>query len=171
MPGLGVRCELHALARRLILSGILASMPRQPRRDRWRRRCSSRTLKPLSLGGLWLAVMLAAPSACAVWATPNEIIRRGHSAAAECCRARRSRPAPSAAAAAKSSDREAGRVPRRPPRRGSIPAGRRSPSSVVGEPLRCAAAHVVEREVLGDAPAPARRCRRWMSHTPHSMTT
>ena len=86
-----------------IVSGIFASMALSPAGS-MAPPFSSRTLKPLSLGGLWLAVILAAPSACRS-VTPNEMIGVGM-------------PPPqkwtgmplaastSAAAAAKSSDRK-----------------------------------------------------------------
>ncbi len=63
----------------------------------------SRTLKPLSWGGLWLAVMLIAPSA---WrsVTPNEITGVG-TPPPQKCTGMPLAASTSAAAAAKSSDR------------------------------------------------------------------
>ena len=48
------------------MSGIRASISSRPS-GAMAPPCSSRTLKPLSVGGLWLAVMLTAPAA--PWAT------------------------------------------------------------------------------------------------------
>ena len=110
---------------------------------------SSRTLKPLSLGGLWLAVILAAPNACRS-VTPNEMIGVGMPppqkwtgmplAASNlgCRRGEILRPEALVAA-----DHHAAARFRRVNR-----------LQVIGKPLR-GAAHIVEREVLGDASTPA----------------
>ena len=109
----------------------------------------SRTLKPLSCGGLWLAVMLIAPNALRS-VTPNEITGVGTPPPQKCTGMPLAANT-SAAAAAKSSERKRLSPPITAPRANSPGI---SCLQIVGKTLRTAA-DVVKGVVLCDAGPPA----------------